>query len=71
VFLILLWALYAPLVPRPVLRPVPLVGGALVVLLLPLAAESIALWLVVATIALTCASIVAVTITRAEPAERS
>jgi low temperature requirement protein LtrA len=66
VFLVLLWALYAPLVPRPVLRPAPMLGGALVVLLLPLAAEGVALSVVVAMIALTCASIVALTI-----AERS
>jgi low temperature requirement protein LtrA len=64
VFLVLLWALYVPLVPRSVLRPAPILGGSLVILLLPLVAESIAPWIVVAAIALTCASIVAFTITR-------
>ncbi|HEX5780620.1 MAG TPA: low temperature requirement protein A, partial [Solirubrobacteraceae bacterium] len=68
VFLVLLWALYAPLVPRPVLRPGPMLGGALVVLLLPLAAEGVALSVVVAAIAIVCASIVAVTVTREESA---
>jgi low temperature requirement protein LtrA len=66
-FLVLLWVLYAPLVPRPVLRPAPMLGGSLVILLLPLAAHEVALWIVVAAIAVTCASIVAVTITREAP----
>jgi hypothetical protein len=43
--------------------PTPMLGGSLVILLLPLAAERIALGAVVAAIALTCAAIVAITIT--------
>jgi low temperature requirement protein LtrA len=63
VFLILLWALHAPLLSRPVCGPTPMLGGSLVILLLPLAAERIALGAVVAAIALTCAAIVAITLT--------
>jgi low temperature requirement protein LtrA len=64
VFLILLWALHAPIVPRPVLRPASMLGGGLAILLLPLAAQGIAPAAVVAAIAITCALIVAITITR-------
>ncbi len=61
-FLVLLWALHAPIVSRPVCRPTPLLGGGLVILLLPLAATWITLSAVVAAIAVTCASIVAITL---------
>ena len=69
VFLILVWALHAPIMSRPVLRPTPMLGGSLVILLLPLAAQRIALSVVVAAISITCASIVAITIVR-ERADR-
>ena len=62
VFLVLLWALHAPIVSEPVCRPTWMLGGGLVVLLLPLAEPSIGLPAVVAAIASACASIVAMTI---------
>jgi low temperature requirement protein LtrA len=62
-FLVLLWALHAPILAQPVLRPTPMLAGSLVILLLPLAADRLALSFVVAAIAITCASIVAITIT--------
>jgi low temperature requirement protein LtrA len=61
-FLVLLWALHAPIVSRPVCRPTPLLGGGLAILLLPLAATWITLSAVVAAIAVTCASLVAITL---------
>jgi low temperature requirement protein LtrA len=70
VFLILLWALHGLLLSLPVLRPTPMLGGSLVILLLPLAAQRTALAAVVAAIAVTCASIVAITIAR-EPGRLS
>jgi low temperature requirement protein LtrA len=59
VFLVLIWALHAPIVSRPVCRPAPMLGGGLVILLLPLAEPWIGLPAVVAAIAFACASIVA------------
>jgi low temperature requirement protein LtrA len=64
VFLVLLWALHAPLLDQPVCRPTAMLGGSLVILLLPLAAHTIALAVVVAAISVTSASIVAITIAR-------
>jgi low temperature requirement protein LtrA len=61
-FLILAWALHAPLVSRPVLRPSVICASSLAILLLPLAAPSTSLAAVVAAIALTCAVAVALTI---------
>jgi low temperature requirement protein LtrA len=63
-FLVLLWALHAPLLDQPVCRPTAMLGGSLVILLLPLAAHTIALAVVVAAISVTSASIVAITIAR-------
>jgi low temperature requirement protein LtrA len=71
VFLVLLWALHAPIVSRPVCRPMPLLGGALVILLLPLAATWMTLSVVVAAIAVTCASIVAITLLGDQGVRRS
>jgi low temperature requirement protein LtrA len=71
VFLVLLWALHAPIVSRPVLRPATMLGGCLAILLIPLAAEPMSLPAVVAAIAITCASIVAVTIVRARSSRGS
>ena len=65
VFLVLLWALHAPIVDRQVCRPTPMLGGGLVILLLPLAEPWIGLSAVVGAIAVACAAIVAITI-RAE-----
>jgi low temperature requirement protein LtrA len=63
-FLVLLWALHAPLLDQRVCRPTAMLGGSLVTLLLPLAAHTIALTVVVAAISVTSASIVAITIAR-------
>jgi low temperature requirement protein LtrA len=64
VFLVLLWAIHAPIAPRPVIRPAVILGGAVVILLLPLAAQLSGLAAVVATIAAVCALVIAVTIVR-------
>ena len=72
VFLVLLWALHAPIVTRPVCRPAPMLGGAVVILLLPLAERWIGLPAVVAAVALACAVIVAIAISaRARRSGRS
>ena len=62
VFLVLLWLVHAPIVADPVLRPVPVLGSAAVVLLLPLATPLIGVAGVVAGIALVCALLIVVTI---------
>jgi low temperature requirement protein LtrA len=63
VFLVLLWALHAAIASRPVCRPGPMLGGSLVILLLPLVAQVISSAAVVGAIAATCALIVTITIT--------
>jgi low temperature requirement protein LtrA len=67
-FLLLLWAVHAPIVPRPVIRPVVILTAALVVLLLPLAVGLVGLAAVVAAIAGTVA--VAIVTTLLTPSER-
>lgn len=70
VFLALLWALHVPIVARPVLHPAVMLGGAALVVALPLAALLVPLVVVIAAIAATCAAVVAVTIAldhRAKP----
>jgi low temperature requirement protein LtrA len=62
VFLVLLWAVHAPIVRRPVIPPALTLGAAVALALVPLAAEAIGLVLVVATIAGICAGLVATTI---------
>jgi low temperature requirement protein LtrA len=62
VFLVLVWALHAPIVSRPVLRPALMLGGGVVILLIPLAAPQIPLGAVVAAMAIACASVVAITL---------
>jgi low temperature requirement protein LtrA len=62
VFLVLLWAVHAPIVRRPVIPPVLSLGAAGAVVLVPLAAEALGLAVVVATIAGICAVLVATTI---------
>ncbi len=62
VFLTLVWALHVPLIARPVLHPSVMLGGAAVVLLLPLAALALSLAVVVAMIAAACGVVVGATI---------
>jgi low temperature requirement protein LtrA len=62
VVLVLLWAVHAPIVQEPVIRPVLILGAAGVVLLLPLAGALVGLALVVAGIAVACALLTATTI---------
>ncbi len=62
VFLVLLWAVHAPIVRRPVIPPAQSLGAAAVILLVPLAAELVGLAAVVATIAGMCSALVASTI---------
>jgi low temperature requirement protein LtrA len=61
-FLFLLWAVHAPIVPRPVIRPAVILTAALVVLLLPAAVGVVGLATVVSAIAATVAVVVALTI---------
>ena len=69
VFLVLLWAVHAPIVPRPVIRPAVILTAAAVVLLLPLAVGFAGLAAVVAAIALTVALVVVATILATSPRE--
>jgi low temperature requirement protein LtrA len=62
VFLVLLWAVHLPIVTRLAIRPAVTLGGAVVILLLPLAAGVTGLAFVVATIAAVCALIIVATI---------
>ena len=62
VFLIMLWALHAPLVPRLVIRPTTILLAAVLVLLLPMTVGTLGLTGVVAGVALVCAAVIAVTI---------
>jgi low temperature requirement protein LtrA len=61
-YLVLLWAVHAPIVQRPVIRPAVILAAAAVVLLLPLAAGFAGLALVVAAIALAVALVVVATL---------
>jgi low temperature requirement protein LtrA len=62
VFLLLLWAVHAPIVRRPVISPTSIWGAAAVISLVPLAAEPLGLPAVIATIAGACALLVATTV---------
>jgi low temperature requirement protein LtrA len=62
VFLVLLWAVHAPIVRRSVIPPALSLGAATAVLLLPLAAELVGLAAVVVAIAGICAALVGTTI---------
>ena len=62
VFLVLLWAVHAPIVTHLAVRPAVMLGGAVVILLLPLTAAVIGLAVVVATIAAVCALIIVTTL---------
>ncbi|SDB86598.1 Low temperature requirement protein LtrA [Sanguibacter gelidistatuariae] len=61
-YLALYWAVHAPIVDRPRVRPVLLLGAAAAVLVLPLAAETVGAAPVVAGIAAICALVVAITV---------
>jgi len=74
VYLVLLWAVHAPIVPRPVIRPMVILTAALVVLLLPLAVGWVGIAGVVAAIAVAAALVVVVTLSGSAehpPAETS
>jgi low temperature requirement protein LtrA len=61
-FLLLLWAVHAPIVPRPVIRPAVILTAAMVVLFLPTTVGRVGLAAVVAAIAVVVAAVVAVTL---------
>jgi low temperature requirement protein LtrA len=63
-FLTLTWALHAPITPSPVLRPGLLLGTALAILVLPVLTEYTSLAAIVGCVALCCAAVVAITLTR-------
>jgi low temperature requirement protein LtrA len=71
VFLLLLWAVHAPIVPRPVIRPAVILTAALVVLLLPLAADAVGLAAVVATIAAVVALVIGTTLLSPSPRDHA
>jgi low temperature requirement protein LtrA len=62
VFLVLVWALHVPLIAQPVLHPAVMLGGASLVLALPLAAPALPLAAVVALIAAAAAGVVGATL---------
>lgn len=62
VYLLMLWALHAPLVPEVVIRPLKTSGAVIAVLLLPLASGVIGLVGVVVGIAVVAAALVALTL---------
>jgi len=62
VFLVLTWALHAPITPRPVLRPRLVLGSCLVILIVPAFAERVPVMVVLASIATICAVVVAITL---------
>jgi low temperature requirement protein LtrA len=64
VFLVLTWALHAPITPAPVLRPGLVLGSCLLILLLPQFAERAGVIAVLAAIAAVSASVVAITLAR-------
>ena len=70
VFLLLLWAVHAPIVPRPVIRPAVILAAALVVLLLPLSVGWTGLAGVVDAIAAVVALVIVATMTARSGEER-
>jgi low temperature requirement protein LtrA len=64
VFLLLTWALHAPITPQPLLRPRLVLSSCLLILLLPAFAEQVGVDVVLASIAMTSASVVAITLAR-------
>ncbi|MGO4689149.1 low temperature requirement protein A [Glaciibacter sp. 2TAF33] len=61
-FLVLLWAVHAPLVQRLVIRPAATIAASVIVLLSPLASGVVGLPAVVACIAVVCVLVVVVTV---------
>jgi low temperature requirement protein LtrA len=61
-FLVLLWAVNTPIVPRPVIRPAVILTAAVVVLVLPTTVGGVGLAVVVVAIAVVVAVVVAVTL---------
>jgi low temperature requirement protein LtrA len=61
-FLLLLWAVHAPIVPRPVIRPAVILTAAALVLLLPLGVGVVGLAAVIAAIAVTVALVIVATL---------
>jgi low temperature requirement protein LtrA len=61
-FLVLLWAVHAPIVSPLVIGPWVILGGAAVVLLLPLTVEATGVAFVVAAVAAVCAVVIVTTI---------
>ena len=61
-FLVLVWAVSAPVVGRSVVRPIVILSGAAVILLVPLSAEVTGVDGVIGAIAAVCASMIAATI---------
>ena len=72
-FLLLLWALHAPLVPQLVISPAVILPAAGVVLLLPLAAASVGIPAMLVTTAVVCAVVILATMIsrRNEPEDGS
>jgi low temperature requirement protein LtrA len=64
VFLLLTWALHAPIAPRPMLQPRLVLGSCLLILLVPAFADRLPVVVVLASIATICASVVAITLVR-------
>ena len=62
VFLVLLWGVHAPIVARPVIPPVLILGAAVLVAVTPLAGELVGLPTVIGSIAVLCAALVGTTI---------
>ncbi|NEK56502.1 low temperature requirement protein A [Geodermatophilus sabuli] len=61
-FLVLLWAVHAPIVDRPVIRPALILTAAAVVVAVPLAADVVGLPAVIAAIAVVCSLLVGTTV---------
>jgi hypothetical protein len=59
VFPALAWAVHAPLLSRPAVRPAAVLGGGAAVLRIPLAASTLSLAAPVAAMAAVCAAVVA------------
>jgi low temperature requirement protein LtrA len=70
VFLLLTWALHAPITPRPLFRPGSLLGCCVLVLVVPAFADRLGVLAVVASIATICALLLTGVLVRlrAEPA---
>lgn len=64
VFLVLLWALHAPLVPRLVISPWAILPAVAVVLALPFSADIVGLPILVLAIAMCCVGVIVSTIAR-------